>query len=146
MQKPSEWKLMSPVHLHESEGTASSLTSTPVTGSSQITLAESSMLRLVPVFVFISGYICCSNQLACKAIANEVKCIFKQLNYTIYFVINRKCKEMREIIPYALQHGILHYATTVSSIFCNQLFFLYNALFHFLCFLPQIYSIETCMT
>lgn len=57
MQKPSEWKLMSPVHLHESEGTASSLTSTPVTGSSQITLAESSMLRLVPVFVFISGFV-----------------------------------------------------------------------------------------
>lgn len=53
-QKSSEWKLMSPVHLHDvkSEGTGSSLTSTPVTGSSQITLAESSMLRLLLVFVY----------------------------------------------------------------------------------------------
>lgn len=55
MQKSSERKLLSLVHLHEvqSEETGSSLTSTPVTGSSQITLAESSVLRLVPVFVCV---------------------------------------------------------------------------------------------
>lgn len=55
MQKSSERKLLSLVHLHEvqSEETGSSLTSTPVTGSSQITLAESSVLRLVPMFVCV---------------------------------------------------------------------------------------------
>lgn len=52
--------------------------------------------------------------------------------FQIYFVINRKCKEMREIM-----HLTWYFTLCDYSIFCIMLFFLYTALFHclyILCF------------